>query len=158
MFEEATDAAAVGEAEHVAYLLGGDPASAMRDRLIENRKTVARRALRRPSNHSQRVLLDLDALGLRHFGEMSGELLGRDTAEIEALGSGKYRERNLVHFRRREQKLHMLRRFLKSLQQSVESTLRKHVNFVDDVDLVTRVDRCVAHRVNDLADVVHTSV
>ena len=52
----------------------------------------------------------------------------------------------------------MFRRFLKSLQQRIESVLRQHVHFVDNVDLVACIDRGVAHCVDDFADVVHTSV
>ena len=36
----------------------------------------------------------------------------------------------------------------------VERLLRQHVHFVDDVDLVARAGRCIAHAVDDLADVV----
>ena len=50
----------------------------------------------------------------------------------------------------------MRRRFLERLQQAVEGLPREHVNLVDDIDLVTRRDRQVAHAVDDLADVVDT--
>src|SRR4051812_30291361 len=48
----------------------------------------------------------------------------------------------------------MFRRFLKRLEQRVESILRKHMNFVDDVDLVARADKGIADRVDDLANVL----
>ena len=89
---------------------------------------------------------------------MRGELLGRDAAQVEALAARQHRDRHLVHLGRREQELHMLRRLLKSLQQRIESVLGKHVDFVDDVDLVARADRGVANRLDDLADVVDAGV
>ena len=91
---------------------------AMGDRLVEDRQAVARRAFGGPGDHPQRLGLDLDAFGLGDIGEMRGELLGRDAAQVEALAARQHRDRHLVHFGRREQELHMLRRLLKSLQQA----------------------------------------
>ena len=113
-------------------------AGAVRDRLVEDRQAVARRALGRARDHAQRFGLDLDAFRLRHFGEMGGELLGRNPPQVEALAARQHRHRHLVHLGRRDEELHMLRRFLKSLQQRIESRLGKHVDFVDDVHLVAR--------------------
>ncbi len=158
MIEQTADATAISKAEHVAHLLGCNRAAAMGDRLVQDRKAVARRAFRRPRDHPQRIVLDLDTFSLRNLGEMGCELLGRDAPQVEALGARQNRQRNLVHFGCREQEFHMLRRLLKSFQQRIECILGKHVDFVDDVDLVARADRRIADRVDDLADVVHTSV
>ena len=136
--QQAADAAAVGEAEHVAHLGGGDLALPMRDRLVEHRQTVARRALGRPGDDRQRLRLDLDGFRLGDLGEMRGELVGGDAAKVEALAARQDRDRHLVDLGGREQELHMLRRLLKCLQQGVESILGKHVDFVDDVDLEAR--------------------
>ncbi len=48
----------------------------------------------------------------------------------------------------------MRRRLFQRLQQRVEGLLRQHVHFVDDVDLVARRDRSVAHALDQLAHVV----
>ena len=45
-------------------------------------------------------------------------------------------------------------RFFQRLQQTVESLLRQHVYFVDDVDLVARRRRGIARALDDLANVV----
>ena len=66
--EQVADPPAVGEAEHVADLVGGDRAAAMGDRLVEDRQPVARRSLGRPGDHRQRVGLDLDPFGGRRPG------------------------------------------------------------------------------------------
>ena len=47
---------------------------------------------------------------------MGGQLLGRYAAEIEALAARQHRDRHLVDLGGREKELHMLRRFLKSLE------------------------------------------
>jgi hypothetical protein len=47
----------------------------------------------------------------------------------------------------------VLRRLLQGLEQAVERLGREHVHFVDDVDLAARLDRAVAHALDQLADV-----
>ncbi len=156
--EEVANPAPVGEAEHVADLLGGDGAAAVGDRLVEDRESVASGAFGSARDHSQRIVLHLHALGFRHRGEMRDQLLGIDPSKVETLGPRQHRDRHLVHFGGREQEFHMFRRFLKSLEQGIERAFGKHVNFVDDVDFVTSRHRRVAHRVDDLAHIVHAGV
>ena len=86
----------------------------------------------------ERLLLDLDAFGLGDIGEMLGELLGRDAAQVEPLAARQDGDRHLVHFGRGEQEFHMRRRLLERLQERVERALRQHVDLVDDVDFVAR--------------------
>ena len=156
--EQAADRAAVGEAEHRAHLVGGDAAGAVGDRLVEDREAVAGRAFGGAGDERERLRLDLDAFRLRDFGEMGGEGFGRDAAEVEALAAREDGDRDLVHLGRGEQELDVRRRFLERLQKRVERVLREHVDFVDDVDLVARRDRGVAHRLDDLAHVVDAGV
>ena len=52
----------------------------------------------------------------------------------------------------------MRRRFFQRLEQRVEGALREHVHFVDDVDLVARLNGRIAHAVDDLAHVVDAGV
>ena len=136
--KQPADPSTVGKTEHVADLVGGNAPRAMGDRLVEDRQAVARRALGRPGDHAERFGLDLHPFRLRNRGEVRGQLLRRDSPQVEALGARQHRHRHLTHFGRREQELHMLRRFLKCLEQGVESRLGQHVDFVDDVDLVAR--------------------
>jgi hypothetical protein len=83
---------------------------------------------------------------------------GRDAAQVEPLAAAEHRDRQLVDLGGGEQELHMRRRFLKCLEQGIESIARQHVNFVDDVDLVARRDGGIAHRLDDLAHVVDAGV
>ena len=52
----------------------------------------------------------------------------------------------------------MWRRLFQRLEQRVERIAAQHVDFVDDVDLVARRDRRIAHRLDDLAHVIHAGM
>ena len=95
----------------------------MRNRLVEDRQAVARRAFGGPGDHSQRFGLDLDPFRLGNMSEMSRELLGRDAPEVEPLAARQHRYRHLVDLGGREEELHMLRRLLKRLEQGIERRL-----------------------------------
>ena len=86
-FQQAADAAAVGQAEHVAHLVGGDLALAMGDRLVEDRQAVARRAFGGAGDDVQRLGLDLDLFGRGDPGEMLGQLVGRECGAGRSAGS-----------------------------------------------------------------------
>jgi hypothetical protein len=152
--EQPPDRAAVRQAEHVADLRGGDAVLAMGDRLVEDRQAVARGAFGGTGDQRQRFRFGLDALGLAHPGEMPAELLGGDAAQVEPLTARQYGDRDLVHLGRREQEFHVRRRLFQRLQKRVERVLGQHVDFIDDVDLVAGRHRRIAHRLDDLADVV----
>ena len=53
---------------------------------------------------------------------------------------------------------HMRRRLLERLQQAVESLRREHVHLVDDIDLVARIGRAIAHALDDLSDVAYAGM
>ncbi len=83
---------------------------------------------------------------------------GVDAAQIEALAARQHRHRHFADFGGGENELGVRRRFFQRLQQRVEGGGRQHVHFVEDVDLVARRDRRIAHGVVDLADVVDAVV
>jgi hypothetical protein len=87
-------------------------------------------------------------------GEEADEIGGVDAAQVEALAARQHRDRNLADFGRGEDELDVLRRLFERLQQAVEGLRGEHVHFVDDIDLVTRRNRAVAHLFDDLADIV----
>ena len=89
---------------------------------------------------------------------MLGEQPGGNAAQVEPLAAGEDRYRELVHLGCREEELHVGRWFLQRLEQRVESVAREHVDFVDDIDLVTRGDGSIAHRLDDLSHVVDAGV
>ena len=84
-FEQPADASTIGEAEHVANLIGGDRAATVRDRLIEDRQPVARRTFRGAGDHRERVRLDLDALRVGDLRKVRREFFRRNSPQVEAL-------------------------------------------------------------------------
>ena len=158
MLEQVDDAAAIAEAQHLADRIGGDRAAAMGDRLVEYRQAIAGRAFGGTRDHGERGVVDLDRFQSRDPGEMGDQQLGVDAPEVEALAARQHGDRHLADLGGGEDELHMRRRLLERLQKAVEGLRRQHVHFVDDVDLVARRHRRVAHLLDDLADVVDAGV
>ena len=153
--------AAIGQAEHLAHRRRRDaarsaPACAIAWSRIDRPSRAdpsAARAISASASGSAST-----PSGLDDMREMRREHVRRNAAQVEALAARQHRHRHLVHLGRGEQELHVRRRLFERLQQRVERVLRQHVDFVDDVDLVARRDRRVAHRLDDLAHVVDAGV
>ena len=80
--------------------------------------------------------------------------VGLDAAQVKTLAARQHRDRHLADFGGGEHEFGVLRRLFQRLQEGVERRRREHVDFVDDVDLVARAGRRIAHAVVDLAHVV----
>ena len=160
MAEQSPLRAFVGEAEHVAHPRRAHPSLGieigMRDRLVEDRKPVADRTFGGIGNDMQRLSIGLDAFLAADFRKMRFEQFDRDSPQVEALRAAEHCNRQFLDFGRREEELHMRRRLFERLEQRIEGIARQHVDFVDDVDLVARRDRRIAHSLDDLAHVVDT--
>src|SRR3546814_6470300 len=91
------------------------------------------------------------------MGEMGGEHVSGDAAQVEALAARQHRHRHLVHLRRCQHELHMFRRLLQRLQQSIESIAGKHVNFIDDINLVSGRIGAFARYIDDRTNIVDRS-
>ena len=135
-----------------------DMAGGMRDRLVEQRQRIAHRTFGRARDDAERLGLDLDAFLGGDIAEMLHQHVGLDAAQVEALAARQHRDRNLADLGGGEHELGVLRRLLQRLQEGVEGRRRQHVDFVDDVDLVARARRRIAHAVIDLADIVDAGV
>ena len=158
MPEKAALCALVGKAEHVAHTGGGYLAFGVEigvgNGLVEDRETIANRPFGGVGHDVQSLRIGFDAFLGADVGEVAFEQFDRNAAQVETLGPAEHRDRQLFHLGRGEEELHMCRRFLKCLQQRIESIAGQHVNFVDDVDLVARRNRGVAHRFDDFAHVI----
>jgi hypothetical protein len=121
-FVELEELGAVGDAEHRADLLLGHFLAGLAecDRLVEQRKAVARRSVRGTGDQSERIRGELRAFRRGDVAQMLRQLVGLDAAEVEALASRKHRHRHLANLGRGEDELHMLRRLFQGLQQCVE--------------------------------------
>ena len=85
---------------------------------------------------------------------MCRQLFRRNAAQVESLAPRQNGHRDLSDFGRREDELHIVGRLFKCLQKRVEGALRHHVDFVDDVDLVSSGDGTVSDALDDLAGIV----
>ena len=130
----------------------------MGDRLIQKRQRVAHRAFGRAGDQGERVGLGRDPLFSGDGLQMFGQQPGFDPPQIEALAAREHRDRHLADLGGGEDEFRVRGRLLERLQQRVERRRRKHVDFVEDVDLVTGTDRGVADRIVDLAHVVDAVV
>ncbi len=78
--------------------------------------------------------------------------------QVKALAARQNGHGNLADFRGGEDEFDVWRWFFQRLEQRVESALRQHVHFVDDVDLCPHLDGRIAHALDDLAHVVDAGV
>ena len=147
--------APVGQPQHGAHLIRRGFARAVADRLIQQRCRVPGRAFGGARDQRQRIVGDLRALGIGDPAQEPDHLFRLDPAQVESLTARQHRDRHLADFRCGKDELHMLGRLFQRLEQRVERAGGQHVNLVDDVDLVARAGRPIAHAVDDFADVAH---
>ena len=74
------------------------------------------------------------------------------------LTSGKDRDRDLVNFRRRQNKDYILRRLFQRLQKRVKRADGKHMHLVDDVHFVLSLRGTIRYLFPDLTDIVHAVI
>src|SRR3984885_14114226 len=153
--EQRDDLAPVREAQHIANGERRDALfAAMRDALVEQRQRVAHRAFGDANDQRQRLRLGDDAFSGANLAQMGDHWPRLDAPQIEANAARAHRDRHLVDFGGRKQKLDVLGRLFEGLQETVEGLLREHVHFVDDIDLGARRNRAIARVLDDLAHVV----
>ncbi len=149
---------AIGQPEHVAHRVGRDRAGAVGNRLIEQRERITDRALGGAGDRGQRLGIGGDPFEAADPREMRHQPVGAHPAQIEALAARQDGDGNLVDIRRGEDEFRMRRRLFQRLQEGVERAPREHVHLVDDIDLVARRDRRIAHGIVDLADILDAVV
>ena len=129
-----------------------------RNHLVKDRLRIAHPSVRHPRDTPERRLRDGNLLVDRDFLQPLHDQVGRDRLQIETLTTRNDRRQHLLRIGRRKDKLHVRRRLLQRLEQSIERLRRKHVHFVDDVDLEFPLRRCVADRVTEVAHLVDAVV
>ena len=157
---------AVRQAQHRADLVGRNPPAAraigfqigVGNRLVEDRKPVTHRSFGGIGDQPDGGRLGLDALFLQDRTEMREQHVGGDTAKVEALAARQDRHWDLVDLGRRKQEFDVRRRLFERFQKCVERVTRQHMHFVNDIDLVARRHRGIAHRLDNLAHIVDAGV
>ena len=122
-------------AERGVHLRVVEMAAADRERLVEERQRVARRAAGAAGDEVERLGVGLDALAGQDVGEVAHELVVRQQRELEVLRARPDRRQHLLRIGGREHEHHVRGRLLERLQQRVRGRRREHVHLVDDVDL-----------------------
>ena len=155
--QQRVEIGAVGESEERQHLLAGDgrtiPLREEGDHLIEQRLRISHSAFGGPGDGVDRAVVDPHLLGFADELQPLGDQPGRNRQQVEPLAAGDDRRQHLVHFGGREDEFDMRGRLLDRLEQNVPRLLRKHVDFVDDVDLVASVDRLGEHILGQFAHV-----
>ena len=125
------------------------------EHLFQERLAIAHGSRRASCDQFERVLVGLRSLvGADEF-QPSEDLIGMDRWKIVTLATGQDGDRNFIWIGRAEDKLDVPWGLFKRLEQRVECLRCKHVNFVDNVDLVrraSRTDRCVRTQLANLID------
>ena len=123
--------------------------------LFQERLAIAHGSRRASCDQFEGVLVGLRSLVGADKFQPSEDLVGMDRWKIVALASGQDRDRNFIWIGRTEDKFDVPWGLLERLEQRVERLRCKHVNFVDNVDLVRRAsrsDRCVRTQLANLID------
>ena len=81
-----------------------------------------------------------------------------DPTQVEPLAPAQDRHRHLADLGGGEDEFGVGRRLLQRLQQGVERLRRQHVDLVQHIDLVARLDGRIADALQDVADVVDAGV
>jgi hypothetical protein len=117
--------------------------------LIERRLRVAQASGAGASYLTQRGVAYFHLFAVGYFAQSPEYFLGRYLPELELLAARKYGVGDLVKLRRRHNKSDVRGRFFEGFQKGVERASRKHVDFVNDEDLVTITGRPDRDVVND---------
>jgi 4-hydroxy-L-threonine phosphate dehydrogenase PdxA len=89
----------------------------------------------------ERIIIRLELFGFEDGFELFNDLIDRDAAELVTLAARQNRRGNLVDLCCCQDENRMGRRLFQCFEKSVEGRGRKHVDFVDDVDLVFALGR-----------------
>ena len=126
--------------------------------LIQKAQRITQTALRLNRNQAQRLRISLQAAALCHHRQMLSNLIHRHAAELKALAARMNRRRDFLRIRRRQNKNSVRRRLLQRFQQRIECRRRQHMHLVDDIHLITALDRRKRNLLLQLLDLVNTAV
>ena len=126
--------------------------------LVEEGKGIAHRPISLLCQNVQSILLYLNPLFLCYVREVFNHVGDRDPVEIVGLAPRKDSWEDLMLFCSGQNEDSVCRRFLKCLQEGVESGSRQHVHLVDDIYAVLADLRWDTHHLCEIADIIHRVV
>ena len=124
--------------------------AAIGNRLVEQAQRIPDTPVRGLREQRERSVVGGDGFRVRDRPQVRAELLDADPLQVELQTARQDRDRELLRVGRGEQKFDMRRRFFEGFQQRIERMRRKHVYFVDQVDLVTPTGWRVLHVVEQI--------
>src|SRR5262252_1999245 len=140
-FDEASESGDADQPEGRCDVVLGDLIPAEGDHLIERRLRVAQAACAGASDLTQPGVAYFHTLAVGYLAQPPEYFFGRYLPELELLAARKYGVGNLVKLRRRHNKSDVRGRLFEGFQQGVKRAGRKHVDFVNDEDLITVAGR-----------------
>ena len=144
----------IDRAQHQHHFVGVDATGAVGNRLIEQAQGVAHTAASGLRDEPERTLFKGNRFGGQDRGQMLREQTARHARQIELQAARQDSHRQLFRIGGGEQKFDVRRWFFQGLQQGVERMVGEHVHFVDQIDLVARMARCVLDVVQQFAGLV----
>ena len=126
--------------------------------LVENSKRIAHRTVSLVSDHMQRLVIHRDALLSGDIPQIPHDVRHADTIEIIGLATAQDGRDDLMLLSGGKDEDRVCRRLLESLQERIESRLRKHMDLIDDIDAVPAHLGRDLHLVHQGLDVIHTVV
>ena len=120
LIEQFKSLAAVGHAQHFLNDVNAHFAAAERNRLVEQRQSVAGGTVGSRCNHVQRLVVGFQVFRRNNFVKHFQQVFDRQPLKVKTLTAGQYRNRHFADFGGGEDELDMRRRFFKRFQQSVE--------------------------------------
>ena len=101
----------------------------------------------------ERIVFDRNLFFAGNTVEVVGNIFRLNPVKVKNLATRQNRGQNFVLFGGCQNKNGIRRGFFQGFQEGVESRLRKHVNFVDDINfIITRLGR-IPHLINQISNV-----
>ena len=145
-------------AEHGADGFRGHLVSGKGIRLVEVGETVTHGTVGFFGKDVEGFVGGLDAFLFANVAEAAADLVYGQALEVKTLHSAENGLWDLVDFCRRKDENHVGGRFFERLEERVEGACRKHVDFVDDENLVLADDGRVLHAFNHIANVIDARI
>ena len=89
---------------------------------------------------------------------MTQYLLRRHVAQHKLQTTAEHRHRHFLRISGGQNEFHMLRRLFQRFEHGIESRLRQHVHFVDDVDFVATHARRVLSVFQHLSNIIYARI
>ena len=126
--------------------------------LIKNRQRITHRTAASTNHQLQHARLNGHLLLIAQTLQERQKNLRRNQTERVMVSTRTNRTQHLIRLSRREDKLHVLRRFLHNLQQRIETLTGHHMRLVNNEDLVTVTHRRQSCAFTQVTGMIHTAV